>query len=654
VPRPKDLPSDAVGSLGDALKRCGVDDYLLVGNEIPPLIVGLAYIHALAEAFVDKYDGAVVEVKRVLGIARSRDRGINVAEGFYGLGLDSIIAKAIESGKPVGPSDADAALYIASSVIQHVVSAYRIIPILSALEPLRDKAPQRYIELLAFASDMENLNHIMVEYILVELNEILGSYGDVVKGCAWSLVHAIDAYANLLSRYPVYFSDEEVEDVVGRVVDLLNELGRFKSSLSDIAWADALAPALIHGDVRKLMMKTLRINDVNKVVDKANEVLGRLSKLRGEVQELMGDEEFMGYVESKSVKADEEAVKKVIIEASSHLKHALAIYRLYNDELEEAAKLFNKAAEEDREIGAYENYLINSGWVLHVEAIKDPLAGDELVKKFQQLYEETFKEPFKYTATHLSIASHVLGGYLVSLALTGNYETISKLLEEHWWVLDANEQVSVLTRLMLNALLRPRGELSSELEGKLSVNPEELINAFRSDILSEFLPALMVAFGVKTPEDGIKSCEELNDEDCIDFVSAVKGNSAAVKQLRERVINAFNNSLKGLSFDVESLINEFEGLVNGLDGKSLVQLIAPTNSMAGLALMLRALINGDERLAKAHALNGAMEAIYVTDKLLTKLFLEAYETCRDLGSEGCDLKNDEFRRAVARLFFYHV
>jgi len=54
---------------------------------------------------------------------------------------------------------------------------------------------------------------------------------------------------------------------------------RFKSSLGVIAWAYALAPALRHEDVRKLMMKTLRINDVNKVVDKANEVLGRLSKL---------------------------------------------------------------------------------------------------------------------------------------------------------------------------------------------------------------------------------------------------------------------------------------------------------------------------------------------------------------------------------------
>jgi len=82
--------------------------------------------------------------------------------------------------------------------------------------------------------------------------------------------------------------------------------------------------------------------------------------------------------------------------------------------------------------------------------------------------------------------------------------------------------------------------------------------------------------------------------------------------------------------------------VNGLDGKSLVQLIAPRNSMARLALMLHALINGNEELAKAHALYGAVR---VAEKLLTRLFLEAYRAC-------CDLSSESFRLAIARLFFF--
>jgi hypothetical protein len=653
VPRPEDFPKNLLEnvaeSLGDALNRCGVDDYLLVGNEIPPLIIGLAYTRALTEAFIDKYDEVVAEVRRVLGIARGR--GISVTERLYGLGLALIIAKAVELNKDVESGGADAALRIASSAIKGVILPILIRPILSALKPLRGKTPHRYIVLLALASDMENLDGDTVEHIFKELNEILGSYGDVVRGYAWSLVHAIIAYANLLRMYLVYFYGE-IENIVGRVVGLLNELGRFKSSLGVIAWAHALVPALMHGGVRVLMERALHINVVDK---EANEVLGELSKLRDGVQELMGDKEFMSYIESRSIKADEEVVKIVILEASSHLKHALAIYRLNNDELYEAAGLFNEAAKESREIGAYENYLVVCGWALRTEAIKG-LVGDELVKKFQQLYEETFNEEhFKPTAPYLSTASGTLGGYLVSLALAGDHETISKLLEEHWWVLNANEQVSVLTRLTLNALLRPRGELSSELEGKLSVNPEELINAFKSHMHSEFRPALRVALEIAKPEDGIKLCEEFNDEDCVDSVLAVKGNSAAVKQLREGLIDAFNklisegevvDLLERLNFNVKSLIDEFRGLVDGLDGKSLVQLIAPANSIARLALMLRALINGNERLAKAHALTGAMSS--TGSKLLERLFLEAYRAC-------CDLKNNEsFRRAIAKLFFLHA
>jgi len=143
---------------------------------------------------------------------------------------------------------------------------------------------------------------------------------------------------------------------------------------------------------------------------------------------------------------------------------------------------------------------------------------------------------------------------------------------------------------------------------------------------------------------------------CVDFVLAVKGNSAAVKRLRERLINDFHRLiseeevlgwLKGFGFDAESLINEFKGLVSGLDGKSLAQLIAPRNSMAQLALILYALINGDEKLAKAHALYGAV-GFYV--KLPIRLFLDVYKACE----KGCDLGNEGLRQAITKLFLYHI
>jgi hypothetical protein len=647
VPRHEDLPEslrrDVAESLGDALRECDVDYYLLVGNEIPPLITDLAYTLALAWAFIDRYNEAIGEVNRILNIARGRG-GIYDAERLYGLGLASIIANAARLGRDVKPGDADAALHIVAFTIQRVASPDLIKSVLSALEPLHSKAPHRYLELLALASNMENLDLITVWYIFDKLNEILDSYGDVVRRYAWFLVHAINAYANLLRRYLGHFNSEEVGDMVGRVVDLLNKLGRFKPKLGAIAWADALAPALEDEYVRRLMKEKLGID----VVGKANEVLKELNDMRKRVQELMRDEEFVSYIESRFVKADEEAVKIEILEEASLLKHALTIYRVYNNELIEAEELFIEAAEERREIGDYENYLVLRGWALRVEAIKGSLVGDgltKLVDGFRQLYEEAFnKEHFIPTARYLSIASGVLGEYLVSLALTGDHEMINKLLEEQLWVLNANGLVSVLTRLMLNALLSPRGRLSSELEGKLGVNPEELIDSFGYDMYTEFLPALRVAIGIAKPEFEIKLCEEFNDEVCIDLVLAVKGNSIVVKQLREGVINDFNNSLKGFGFDVESLINEFRELVSGLDGRSLVQLIAPSNSMARLALMLHALINGNEKLAKAQALYGAVN---FAGKLPARLYLEVYKEC-------CDLKNELFRLALARLFFLHV
>jgi hypothetical protein len=599
---PKSLREDIAESLGDALNRCGVDDYLLVGDKIPPLIIGLAYTRALAEAFVDKYNEAINEVGRVRDTARGRS--IYGDEGLYGLGLVSIIAKAAELGRPIKPSDVDAALRI---VFAAFISPDYVKPVLRVLEPLRNKAPHRYLELQVS-----------------------------------SLVDAMDNYISQLSEYGR-------EDVVDKIFDLLNELDKLSPNLGVIAWARVLAPALENENVRLLIERRLGIN----VVDKADEVLEELSKLKEKVQELMSDEEFRSYVESMYIKADEEAVKRTILKETFPLKHKLAHYKFRNDDLDDAARLFNEMAEEDRKIGIYENYLANRNWALRAEAIEGSLVGDELIKlrnEFQQLYEEAFNEKhFENTAWYLGTASFILGGYLVSLALTGDHETISKLLEEHLWVLNANKQVSVLTRLMLNALLGPRVGLSGELEGKLGVNPEELIDAFRSDMDSEFLPALRVALGIAEPEDVGEMCVLIKD--LTKGVRIVCGDSA-IDWLRLRLVDGFRESLierfgqlKEFGVNADKLLDEFMELVDGLDGKSLAQLIAPRGSMARLALMLRALINGDGKLAKAHALMGAVGA--TGSKLPGRLFLEAYKEC-------CDLKSESFRRAIANLFFYHV
>jgi hypothetical protein len=269
------------------------------------------------------------------------------------------------------------------------------------------------------------------------------------------------------------------------------------------------------------------------------------------------------------------------------------------------------------------------------------------------LYEEAFNEErFKFTASYLSTASHVLDNYLVSLALINDVEEIRKLPEKHWRMLNADKQVSILTRLTLNALFSPKGGLGGELDGRLNINLEELIDAFRYEMSRESLPALMAVFEVAKPEDVGEICI-LNINNSIKGVGIVCGDSA-IKWLRGELINDFREQilgmerldwLKELNFNADAFVSEFEKLLGGLDGVSLIQLDAPRTSTARLALMLYALINGNEELAKAHALIGIVEA--TGNKLLRRLFLEAYRAC-------CDLGKDEFRRAIAKLFFYHV
>jgi len=694
--------ASVVESLGDALKECDVDVYLLVGDKIPPLIRYLIYTRVLTEAFVDKYNEVVAEVRRVLNITKNSSDLYN-AEVLYSLGLASIIAKAVESGKPIEPGDADAALHIVSLTMQHAISLSLTEPVLSDLVPLRDKAPQRYLEVLASALDKVSAPDILgfmcpdldtVMYILNEFDYILNKYGDGVKGHAWTLVHAINDSINSLYKCLKHCDDymfermnasfrTKLEHMVNRVAGLLDEIDRLNHSLGIIAWAYALLPALDNKCVRALMESVLGIDVVNK---KAKEVAEELSTLR--VQELIRDEDSMG----------------LILEETSNLKYAWALYKLDNDELYEAEELFNGAAEESREIGDYKNYLDNRNWALRAEAIRSSLVGDELVRLvdgFRQLYEEAVNakrfmpaSPYYGTLSKdilegmlRDISGYILGGYLVSLALKGGDEEIRRieeLLREEWRGPERYLLTPILTRLTLNALLGSRGELSGELKDRLFVKPGELIVALGGGYIDfNSLPALRAIYGTIKPGDEKRLCDELIGDpilypiihvSCMNFVSSLRIYSEELDRrgegnLRQGLINYFQwwiskgevlDLLKKLGLDAESLGNELRGLIHELSDKSLLSVVSFSFcskdqqlycSSAHLTYMLYALVNGNEKLAKAHALYGA---IYSSSKLLTKLFLEAYKTCRDLGSEGCDLKNDEFRRAVARLFFFHV
>ena len=559
-----------------------------------------------------------------------------------------------------------------------------------------------------------NLDTVM--YILNEFDYILNKYGDGVKGHAWTLVSAINysiysIYKHLIrcDDFDDYFWDAsfrtELEQIVSRVAGLLNEINRLNPSLGIIAWAHVLPPALENKCVRALMESVLGIDVVN---EKVKEVAGELSRLRESAQELIRDEDFMGFVEYWLAETNEKAARREILEVTSDLKYEWALHKLDNDELYalihhpdynldytshvnyEAEELFNEAARERREIGDYEHYLNNRNWALRAKAIRSSLVGDKLVRlvnEFRQLYEVTklYEEAEKKPGepSNLSvILDSILGGYLVSLALKGGDEEIRRieeLLKEEWREPGGYLIIPILTRLTLNALLGSRGELSGKLKDRLFVKPGELIVALVQGALGlgyidfDSLPALRAIYGTIKPGDEKRLCDESIDDPiihhfCMDFVSRViidyskELDQRGEGNWRQGLINDFQrwiskgevlDLLKKLGLDAKSLNNELGGLIHELSVKSLPELVSFSHcseheqrrcSLAHLTYMLYTLINGNEKLAKAHALYGAVS---VAGKLPTRLFLEAYRAC-------CDLESESFRLVIARLFFYHI
>ena len=115
------------------------------------------------------------------------------------------------------------------------------------------------------------------------------------------------------------------------------------------------------------------------------------------------------------------------------------------------------------------------------------------------------------------------------------------------------------------------------------------------------------------------------------------------------VVFRFGEGIEGkvlneLGINTDELLNEFTGLINSLDEKSLTHLVVPRSAIGRLAAIMHALVEGLHDLARAHALMGIAES---STKLQARLFREFYNAC-------CDKDYDNYRLALARLYLYHV
>jgi len=646
----QDLPDYVRESLGDALKPCDGDEEFLEDGKvirewvfqlIEPLPFSLMRTKRITFDLIDNYEEAINEIKRIKGIVGRRS--ISLAEAIYVLGLAFIISEAIRLRKGVGENDVDEVLHVLSLSTEamdsvEIINRWRDIsrgPLLFLFSSSK-APPHRKLMLLAKILSI-NVPHNYVsdsaiEYFLDDLNIILNPE---LANKAWPLVFATQAYSELLRKYAgVLKKNKKLKKTAKKLKDILDDLESKNHNLYTVALAYALIPLTEVGI-------DLGIN--------GRDVFNKLSSMLDKVSELMQDKYFMDYVKANYVgDVGEEHVKNVILHAMSHLGNPLAERYLkeakesFDDgELGEALKLLNEVAMIKQRLDRLNEYLMAQGGALCIEAIEllmnfNNEKYSELIGKYEQLLDQAEKGRVS--------APQILGQYLVLLALGGDTNSvnkISKLIEKYQYELNKAEPVSILTKLMLKALLKPVVKQGSKLDKELEVDENEIIDTFaRTDYLD-----------YDDLQDNLKAT--------ISGFDIIKG---SMDQIEMEWIIYFQKGIEKLKKEAridknraEKINEDFVHFLEILNNASSAQLLVNADPIARFALMLNALINDEIDLAKAHALLGGVvehvligpkpgsEVVVPPSKLYTRLFLDAYDKC-------CDLSNNDFRLALAKLY----
>jgi hypothetical protein len=325
--------------------------------------------------------------------------------------------------------------------------------------------------------------------------------------------------------------------------------------------------------------------------------------------------------------------------------YALARYTMDNGGLDAAEELFESSAVIARELERWDNYLADLSLAACCSVLKagslEELKGS--AKIFGSLWSEA-KEREKATVSlaYLEMEACILAEHLVSLALEGRMDEVSKLLDEEGWLLRRFPHIGVAVRLLLE-------RLGVEVEKPIA---REVAKALRNDIKQVYRPAFNLLMGF--PVDVLSSCSELKAEEkelCLSAVVAIRGDWYAVTTLKTEVVNRLGKKVAKLPFlgisqkseeweAVKRFYFELLNFVEERDAGAVVQLLAPQRSLASFVLMLWALSNGDEGLARAHA---KLASIIYERKLSRRLFREAAEA-----------RGERFELALLKLFYLHI
>ncbi|MFZ8811753.1 MAG: hypothetical protein ACO2PN_27105, partial [Pyrobaculum sp.] len=635
-PKREWLLKDSAETLGDALKPCAVDDCLTIDGEMPWLLIYMAQLMPIRELnilapFADTktIDDARKTAEGLL--ARWRRGDITPPETVYALGL-----AALAAGAEVDVDTADLLLYVTPFAVHQVAHMTAVLTVLETLRSLGEKAPHRYVSLLAAASELETLDQETSRYIYVALQQLKNSLTEAER--RWLLVEAVRAYSNLLRKHFIHIWGRW-EESVAYMCELYNKVrghsvaATLESGLSaqrlfnTVAGADVLAVALESDFLAPLVQDRWGLGDLEREVEAVRSALDEAAAHPDELRKIMeNDADFAEWVIIRNPTGN---AGIAVENLRSVFTYELARYKLSHaidekgeldaEKLEEAAKEFEKATEINRRLKMRRNYLAGYDFALRARVLATKSWGEllERAKGFQELWKEAEKhlEPI---AVYLATAASILDEYLVYLAASSDRVKAEELLKKRRWLLDHVPEVSVVTRLVLKLFGVGEG-------AKL----EEVMDVFEQELSPEFRPALWLLAGRLQKDEALEICEQLSKpEFCVDAVSVATGDQEAVERLKSEI---------KWKVPVASL------LLDKVDGKTLVEILAPIYSSAQLAFTLLVAVEGRVDAVRLHGLWGS---VAYGEPPARRLFRAVYENCGDLNSEGC-------MTALLKLYYYH-
>jgi hypothetical protein len=631
LPKRKQFPKDVVEALGNALKPCAVDKYLVIDGVMPPLSIGVTRLMPIRELNIlsPLADTKTIDDVRKTAeglLAKWRRSGIHLHEAFYALGL-----AALAAGAEVDEKTANLLLNAASFAVQEVAHPAAVLPILAALRPLGKKAPHIYVSLLAAASELRTLDPETVQYIYDALQQLKDRL--LKTGRLWPLVETVRAYSNLIRRYPEHIkSGWRTAANMCSLYDKIKERNAATAPegglsaqrlLNTIAKAYVLAAALRGNNLAQHVQRHCGLGDLEEeakgVMIELNKAADHPEELRKRIME--NDKDFADWVGVHDVTKD---AKRVIEELRVRLTYVLARYKLNHalDEkkLEETAEEFKKVAKMRKRLKHWGGYLIARSLALRA-CVLAAKSWKELLERagdFQELWGKA-KKHLKPTARYLATAALPLGEYLVYLAASGDRRRAEELLKKWQWLLNYDPRASVNTRLMLKLLGVGDG-----------ARLKEVVDVFESSTWPEFQPALLMLAGRLQKDEALKRCEQRpKPEVCVNAVAAATDDQEAVERLK-------------LEIKCEVLVASL--LLDKVDGKTLVEVLAPRYPSAQLAFTLLATVEGRVDAVRLHGLWGSAKS---KEPLPRQLSRAVYENCGDLNSEEC-------RSALLKLYYYHI